>query len=92
MTKTLHCPTCRKPVALDSAEVPFCSERCRAIDLGKWASGEYRISSPILDPDLLEDVEHAHQQEHPMGGSQDPPPHSGYASRHASARASKWRN
>jgi endogenous inhibitor of DNA gyrase (YacG/DUF329 family) len=33
---------------------PFCSDRCRLIDLGKWASGAYRISSPVLDPDVLE--------------------------------------
>jgi len=58
-TKILYCPICRKEVALDSTEVPFCSERCRTIDLGKWASGEYRISSPIMDPDLLEEVEQA---------------------------------
>jgi uncharacterized protein len=51
MTKILKCPICRKEVALDSPEVPFCSERCRTIDLGKWASGDYKISSPILDPD-----------------------------------------
>ena len=37
--------------------MPFCSDRCRLIDLGKWAAGEYRISSPVLDPDLLEDLE-----------------------------------
>jgi endogenous inhibitor of DNA gyrase (YacG/DUF329 family) len=36
---------------------PFCSDRCRLIDLGKWASGGYRISSPILDPEVLEQVE-----------------------------------
>jgi endogenous inhibitor of DNA gyrase (YacG/DUF329 family) len=65
MTKTLHCPICKKPVALDHPEVPFCSERCRTIDLGKWASGDYKISSPILDPDLLEDLEHAQQQSNP---------------------------
>lgn len=52
--KTLHCPICRKTVALDSPDVPFCSDRCRTIDLGKWASGDYKISSPILDPDVLE--------------------------------------
>jgi endogenous inhibitor of DNA gyrase (YacG/DUF329 family) len=57
--KILYCPICRKEVALDSAEVPFCSERCRTIDLGKWASGEYRIASPIMDPDLMEEVEQA---------------------------------
>ena len=30
--------------------------RCRKIDLGKWASGVYKISSPILDPEVLEDL------------------------------------
>ena len=40
------------------------------IDLGKWASGEYKISSPILDPDLLEELEHAQQQNNPFGGPQ----------------------
>ncbi|WP_419804105.1 DNA gyrase inhibitor YacG [Terriglobus sp.] len=55
--KTLSCPTCRKPVATGSEDFPFCSDRCRLLDLGKWASGEYRISSPVLDPDLLEDIE-----------------------------------
>ena len=32
-------------------EFPFCSERCRSIDLGKWASGAYVISSPVNDPE-----------------------------------------
>ena len=31
------------------AEFPFCSDRCRLIDLGKWASGAYVISSPVQD-------------------------------------------
>jgi endogenous inhibitor of DNA gyrase (YacG/DUF329 family) len=65
-TKTLPCPICKKPVPVDSENVPFCSDRCRLIDLGKWASGDYKISSPILDPDLLEDLEHAEQQKHPV--------------------------
>ena len=38
-------------------DFPFCSDRCRRIDLGKWAMGAYKISSPVLDPDLLEDLE-----------------------------------
>lgn len=59
MAKTLNCPICRKEVPLDSANVPFCSDRCRLLDLGKWASGDYKISSPVLDPDLLEEVEQA---------------------------------
>jgi endogenous inhibitor of DNA gyrase (YacG/DUF329 family) len=57
MTKPLHCPICRKEVALNSAEVPFCSERCRTIDLGKWASGDYKISTPIFDPEELESLQ-----------------------------------
>ena len=66
-TKMLRCPTCRTPVAPQSEDVPFCSDRCRRIDLGKWASGDYKISSPILDPDLLEDLEHKQQQNNPFG-------------------------
>jgi endogenous inhibitor of DNA gyrase (YacG/DUF329 family) len=52
--KILRCPTCRVVVAKEDENFPFCSDRCRVIDLGKWASGAYRISSPILDPDVIE--------------------------------------
>ena len=55
--KLLRCPTCAELVTFDSEDFPFCSDRCRKIDLGKWASGVYKISSPILDPDVLEDLE-----------------------------------
>jgi hypothetical protein len=68
--KTLRCPTCRALVAIGSEDVPFCSDRCRRIDLGKWASGDYKISSPILDPDLLEELEHANQQANPFGSEE----------------------
>jgi uncharacterized protein len=56
MSKALFCPTCRKVVLSTSEDFPFCSDRCRRIDLGKWASGDYKISSPIQDPDLLEEL------------------------------------
>ena len=49
---SLRCPTCRKIVLRSDAEFPFCSERCRLIDLGKWASGGYVVSTPINDPDI----------------------------------------
>lgn len=52
----LRCPTCRTLVTKSSEDFPFCSDRCRQIDLGKWASGAYRISSPVLDPEVLEDL------------------------------------
>jgi endogenous inhibitor of DNA gyrase (YacG/DUF329 family) len=48
-TIKLRCPTCRKAVKNTAAEFPFCSPRCRLIDLGKWASGDYVISSPLQD-------------------------------------------
>jgi len=52
----LKCPICQKVVASGSEDFPFCSERCRLIDLGKWASGQYVISSPVQDTsDLLQD-------------------------------------
>ena len=49
--RSLGCPTCRKIVLARGPDFPFCSERCRAIDLGKWASGGYVISSPLNDPE-----------------------------------------
>jgi endogenous inhibitor of DNA gyrase (YacG/DUF329 family) len=54
---SLRCPTCRKIVLKDDPEFPFCSARCRTIDLGKWASGDYKISAPILDPGEIEDAQ-----------------------------------
>jgi len=51
MVKTVEvrCPICKKRVATADPEFPFCSQRCRTIDLGKWASGQYVISSPVRD-------------------------------------------
>ncbi len=69
--KALLCPTCRKVVLATVAGFPFCSDRCRLLDLGKWASGDYKISSPILDPDLLEELEHAQQQRKPVHEDSD---------------------
>lgn len=49
--RSLRCPTCRKIVLAGDPEFPFCSDRCRKIDLGKWASGAYVISTPVNDPE-----------------------------------------
>lgn len=54
--KLFRCPTCGTIVQSADEDFPFCSDRCRKIDLGKWASGVYKISSPVLDPDVLEDL------------------------------------
>jgi len=38
------CPICGKPASLeDNPYKPFCSERCKMIDLGQWATEKYRI-------------------------------------------------
>jgi len=47
----LKCPICKKAVAKAAEDFPFCSERCRLIDLGKWASGQYVVSSQVQDTD-----------------------------------------
>ena len=45
----IRCPICKKEVEPANPEFPFCSGRCRIIDLGNWASEEYKIPSPA-DP------------------------------------------
>lgn len=54
--KLLRCPTCGALVQPKGEDFPFCGDRCRKIDLGKWATGAYKISSPVLDPEVLEDL------------------------------------
>jgi endogenous inhibitor of DNA gyrase (YacG/DUF329 family) len=43
--KTVACPQCGKEVvwSAESPYRPFCSERCKLIDLGQWANEGYRI-------------------------------------------------
>ncbi len=49
----MKCPICKKEVEFGSPQMPFCSERCRLIDLGKWSDEEYRIPSaqPAAPPE-----------------------------------------
>ncbi len=49
--RTVKCPTCGKPVEwrADNPYRPFCSQRCKQIDLGAWASESYRV--PTSPPD-----------------------------------------
>jgi endogenous inhibitor of DNA gyrase (YacG/DUF329 family) len=48
-TVKIRCPICKKAVKSTDSDFPFCSDRCRVIDLGKWSSGSYVISSPVKD-------------------------------------------
>lgn len=60
--KSLRCPTCRKLVLSSDEQFPFCSERCRTIDLGKWASGAYVISTPANDPESGGEAEYTERK------------------------------
>jgi endogenous inhibitor of DNA gyrase (YacG/DUF329 family) len=52
--KTVACPTSGEPAPFspENRWRPFCSERCRLVDLGAWASESYRIAAR---PDESED-------------------------------------
>jgi uncharacterized protein len=44
----VKCPTCRKEGEwFEGGYGPFCSDRCRLVDLGKWLNEEPRISEPL---------------------------------------------
>ncbi|MBI4458879.1 MAG: DNA gyrase inhibitor YacG [Acidobacteria bacterium] len=48
-SRSIRCPTCKRKVRRTDPEFPFCSERCRLIDFGNWASGNYRIPTALPD-------------------------------------------
>lgn len=52
---TVKCPTCSRPVPWgpDSPYRPFCSERCKKIDLGAWAAEKFSIPGAPLENDGL---------------------------------------
>ena len=51
MIKTPTCPICNKQLAGDAVRksefFPFCSERCRHVDLFRWSDGKYAIVEPL---------------------------------------------
>jgi len=50
------CPNCRKSFEWkDSPWRPFCSERCRLIDLGEWMNEGHRIEGPRAEGDRAEE-------------------------------------
>ncbi len=56
-TLKVPCPSCRKPAlyAASNPWRPFCSERCRSVDLGAWASEQFRVPAEApTDDDQLQ--------------------------------------
>lgn len=56
--KTIACPACGKDAvwAKDNPWRPFCSERCKLIDLGAWADESYRVPDTERKPEDGEDL------------------------------------
>ncbi|MSR59126.1 MAG: DNA gyrase inhibitor YacG [Planctomycetaceae bacterium] len=56
--RPLSCPICNKPVATpleqQASPFPFCSERCRQIDLLRWSKGQYAIVEPLTPERMAE--------------------------------------
>ncbi len=59
MPVTVTCPTCSAPVewSPNSAYRPFCSRRCKLIDLGEWLDEDRRIPGQPLDDEGLDIVD-----------------------------------
>ena len=54
----MRCPTCNKQVDWqDNPFRPFCSERCKLVDLSKWVSEEYSVPGQPVPAEPLEDEE-----------------------------------
>ena len=53
-----NCPTCKKVTDSETdMDFPFCSERCRLLDLGAWAAEKYVVSDPIFDEEGIPEAD-----------------------------------
>jgi endogenous inhibitor of DNA gyrase (YacG/DUF329 family) len=66
-TPIIRCATCGADVAPPATNTafPFCSTRCKLVDLGRWVDGEYAIDPAtgkldIIDPEEAEEVPDEH--------------------------------
>ena len=60
----MKCVICKKvEVHRGDPDFPFCSERCRTIDLGNWASGKYVVSTPVHPAPEEEPEKHEDDEE-----------------------------
>jgi hypothetical protein len=63
----IHCPICNRENDFFADPVgPFCSKRCKLVDLGKWLGEEYCVSEPLRP-------EHFAEDENLSGGDPDRP-------------------
>ena len=52
-----RCPSCKKPTEPGARFFPFCSERCKMVDLGAWLDERYRITRPLKAVDVGPEAE-----------------------------------
>ncbi len=60
-----RCPQCHTPLTVEAAQTaaaPFCSPRCKLLDLGGWLGERYRISEPLDTAELTALLETKDQQ------------------------------
>lgn len=70
---TARCPICHKPTDSEkNSDFPFCSERCRLLDLGNWASEKYRISQPVFDESEFENIDRKSHDSESSRNPEDP--------------------
>lgn len=64
MKTPLKCPQCHTPVAWQgNPHRPFCSQRCRLIDLGQWVDEGYRIPGPVQGQPGEEDIDSVYDEQ-----------------------------
>lgn len=63
-SRTIACPTCKARAGYPSVNryFPFCSERCKMVDLGRWMNNEFAIDPrtgaiDLIDPDEAEEMD-----------------------------------
>jgi endogenous inhibitor of DNA gyrase (YacG/DUF329 family) len=64
----VKCPTCEKEVvwSAEAKDRPFCSERCKLIDLGAWADGSNAIPGKSVEEEMLSEQWAQAQQDHQL--------------------------
>ena len=59
MIRPPACPICKKPVLAplesETGFYPFCSARCRQVDLFRWCEGKYAIVEPLTPEKMIEE-------------------------------------
>lgn len=67
------CPICGRPVDPNSSlAMPFCSLRCRQIDLARWLGEHYRVPGPMQEPETEESPAEPSSATHPDAPQEHP--------------------